>query len=306
VFPPGDVRGCSAGATAGRLCPKYGPWGSRETERVARSTPAGGAHRRASTRTAQYRTVGQSRSPLDVARLELLAARGWRGTEEAPLGGWLLRAGGGFTGRANSALVVGDPGMPLPDAVDAVARWYTERGLRPCAMLPGRQSRTADAAFAAAGWERDEDVLVLTGPLLPASPDGVPVDLSPEPDDAWLAGYRHRGRPLPPTARTVLVNAEDVVFASVRLDPPPAPLAAVARGVVTGDWLGVAAVTVEERHRRQGLATSVMAALHRWGAEHGAHRVYLQVSASNAPARALYRRAGLIQHHRYHYRYAPA
>jgi N-acetylglutamate synthase len=48
-----------------------------------------------------------------------------------------------------------------------------------------------------------------------------------------------------------------------------------------------------------------MAALHRWGAEHGAHRVYLQVSASNAPARALYRRAGLIEHHRYHYRYAP-
>src|SRR5919206_492190 len=81
-------------------------------------------------RTAQDRAVGQSRSPLDVTALELLAPRGWHGGDEAPLGEWLLRAGGGFTGRANSALGVGDPGMPLPDAVDAVTRWYTDRGLR--------------------------------------------------------------------------------------------------------------------------------------------------------------------------------
>ncbi|TFV63039.1 GNAT family N-acetyltransferase [Geodermatophilus sp. DF01-2] len=250
--------------------------------------------------------MGQSRSPLDVADLERLAARGWRGAEEKHLGDWLLRAGGGFTGRANSALVVGDPGLPLPDAVDAVARWYADRGLRPCAMLPGRQSRAADAACAAAGWERPEDVLVLTAPLS-ASPDGpAPVGLSPEPDDAWLAGYRHGDGPLPPVAREVLTNAEDVVFASVRLDPEPAPLAAVARGVVTDGWLGVSAVTVDEPHRRRGLATAVMAALQRWAADRDARWVYLQVTASNAPARALYRRAGFIEHHRYHYRYAPA
>ncbi|RBY79525.1 GNAT family N-acetyltransferase [Geodermatophilus sp. TF02-6] len=250
--------------------------------------------------------MGQSRTPLDVADLERLAARGWRGSEEEHLGDWLLRAGGGFTGRANSALVVGDPGLPLPAAVDAVTRWYGDRGLRPCAMLPGRQSRAADAAFAAAGWERDEDVLVLTAPLTVPPADGVPVELSPAPDDAWLTGYRYRGRPLPPAAREVLTNAEDVVFASVRCEPPPAPLAAVARGVLTDDWLGVAAVTVAERHRRRGLATAVMAALQRWAADRGARWVYLQVLASNAPARALYRRAGFIEHHRYHYRSAPA
>jgi N-acetylglutamate synthase len=249
--------------------------------------------------------MGQSRSPLDVADLERLAARGWRGTEEAPLGDWLLRAGGGFTGRANSALVAGDPGLPLDGAVEAVTAWYRDRGLRPCAQLPGRRSRAADAAFAAAGWERDEDVLVLTAPLATPAPGGaVPVDLAPEPDDAWLAGYRHRGRPLPPGAREVLTNADDVVFASVRLDPEPAPLAAVARGVVTGDWLGVAAVTVAETHRRRGLATAVMAAVQRWGADRGAGWVYLQVTSSNEPARALYRRAGFIEHHRYHYRCA--
>jgi ribosomal protein S18 acetylase RimI-like enzyme len=246
--------------------------------------------------------MGQSRSPLGVVDLELLAARGWRGLEEDRLGDWLLRAGGGFTGRANSVLVVGDPGMPLPDAVDAVTRWYAERGLPPCAQLAGVQSRAADAAFAAAGWEQASAALVLTAPIGTPPPVDVPVDLSPKPDDAWLSGYRYRGAELPPVAAEVLTNAEDVVFASVRLEPAPAPLAAVARGVLTDGWLGVTAVTVAEEHRRRGLATAVMAALQGWAAERGAHSVYLQVAADNTPARALYRRAGFIEHHRYHYR----
>jgi GNAT superfamily N-acetyltransferase len=246
--------------------------------------------------------MGQTRSPLGVEDLEQVAARGWRALEEDYLGEWLLRAGGGFTGRANSVLVVGDPGVPLPDAVAAVTSWYAERGLRPCAQLPGVQSRAADAAFAAAGWERDEDTLVLTAPIGPQQPVDVPVTLADTPDEAWLTGYRYRGAALPPVALEVLTSARDAVFASVRLAPEPAPLAAVARGVLTDGWLGVTAVTVAEEHRRRGLATAVMAALQNWAADRGANSVYLQVVAGNAPARALYRRAGFIEHHRYHYR----
>jgi ribosomal protein S18 acetylase RimI-like enzyme len=246
--------------------------------------------------------MGQTRSPLGVEDLEHVAARGWRALEEDRLGDWLLRAGGGFTGRANSVLVVGDPGIPLPAAVDAVARWYDERRLPPCAQLPGVQSRAADAAFAAAGWERDEDVLVLTAPIGAPRPVGAAVTLADAPDEPWLTGYRYRGSALPPVATQVLTNAEEAVFASVRLDPAPAPLAAVARGALTDGWLGVTAVTVAVQHRRRGLATAVMAALQGWAAERNAHSVYLQVAAGNAPARALYRRAGFIEHHRYHYR----
>ena len=80
--------------------------------------------------------------------LERLAARTWRGLEEERLGDWLLRASGGFTGRANSALVVGDPGVPLPEAIAGVARWYQQRGLRPMAQVPLPGAERADAAFA--------------------------------------------------------------------------------------------------------------------------------------------------------------
>src|ERR1700744_4974728 len=71
-----------------------------------------------------------------MLELERVAATHWRGTEEEWLGGWLLRAADGFTGRANSALPLGDPGRPLGAAVDAVTRWYTERGLPPAIAVP--------------------------------------------------------------------------------------------------------------------------------------------------------------------------
>ncbi|MBJ7452030.1 MAG: GNAT family N-acetyltransferase, partial [Blastococcus sp.] len=113
--------------------------------------------------------------PQDVRGLEEIAARTWRGLEEERLGDWLLRAGGGFSGRANSALVVGNAPGPLADAVASVARWYATRDLPPKAQLPGPPG-AADAAFAAAGWARAEDVLVLTAPLTAWPAPGVPVD----------------------------------------------------------------------------------------------------------------------------------
>jgi GNAT superfamily N-acetyltransferase len=244
-------------------------------------------------------------TPSDVVVLERLAARSWRGLEEEPYGDWLLRAGGGFTGRANSALVVGDPPVPPSEAVAQVGRWYAARGLRPQAQVPLPGAEEADDAFAAAGWTTVEDVLVLTAPLDPWSAPDVRVDLAPEPDEAWLGGYRYRGTPLPPVAHRILVNTDDPVFASVRLSPGPAPLAAVARGVLVEDWLVVTAVTVAEEARRRGLGTAVMAALADWARDRGGRRCLLQVVETNEAALALYARLGFTEHHRYHYRLAP-
>jgi ribosomal protein S18 acetylase RimI-like enzyme len=106
-------------------------------------------------------------------------------------------------------------------------------------------------------------------------------------------------------AADILVRADRPVFASVRLDPGPAPPAAVARGVLVEGWLCVTAVTVDDRHRRQGLATAVMAALGSWARAGGASSCVLQVASSNGPAIALYDRLGFTEHHRYHYRLAP-
>ena len=80
---------------------------------------------------------------LFIGELEVIAAKGWRATEEERLGGWLLRAAQGFTGRANSALAAGDPEIPLVEAVLAVRRWYAERKLPAMIAVPYPLGRPA-------------------------------------------------------------------------------------------------------------------------------------------------------------------
>ncbi|MFF1796826.1 GNAT family N-acetyltransferase, partial [Kitasatospora sp. NPDC058263] len=72
------------------------------------------------------------RAALPVAppeELQRIAARGWPAVEQEPLGGWTLRASAGFTRRANSVQTLGDPGLPLDEALATVRRWYAARGL---------------------------------------------------------------------------------------------------------------------------------------------------------------------------------
>jgi hypothetical protein len=59
---------------------------------------------------------------IAIPDLEQAAAGGWRAPDQAALGRWLLRAAGGFTGRANSALAAGDPGLSLAAAIEEVGR----------------------------------------------------------------------------------------------------------------------------------------------------------------------------------------
>ena len=61
----------------------------------------------------------------------------WQAPEQEPLGHWLLRAAESFTGRANSILPLGDPGLPLSEAVAAVEGWCHRRALPPMVVLPG-------------------------------------------------------------------------------------------------------------------------------------------------------------------------
>ncbi len=258
------------------------------------------------------RQVRPSSSIADVARVQDL---GWPGLERERLGGWVLRAGGGFTGRANSALPLGDPGAPVPDAVDHVERFYRERDLPPKVSVPfsldpatrSDPAPEVDAELDRRGWSRFDRTLVLVADLRrppppPAPATGDAADLSPEPDEDWLRLYRYRGGALPAAARAVLLAAEHQEFLVLRRDGRAIGCGrvAVARG-----WAGVTAMQVEESVRRQGVGTLVLSHLLARGREQGARWGYLQVSADNAPALSLYAATGFAPHHAYHYRLAP-
>ena len=247
-------------------------------------------------------------APDAILDLERIVARGWRAITSAPLGGWVLRASGGFSGRANSVLPLGDPGLPLDTALDRVDSFYRSRSLAPRFHVPLGADDGLDDALAGRGWtavHRTEVRLGDTAALLHAEPTEAPsvdVVLRPTPDAAWCSGYLGRDVEVSPSAVPVLLGADLPMFATACRGGRQL---GVARGVVHDGMLGLSAVTVEQDARRSGVGRHLMAALGRWGLAHGAERVYLQVEASNTVACAVYDRLSLSVHHQYHYRLAP-
>jgi ribosomal protein S18 acetylase RimI-like enzyme len=248
---------------------------------------------------------------ISIDDLELAAAPGWRACEEHRLGNWLLRAADGFTGRANSALAVGDPGMPLATAIEKVRGWYCERG-RPAmiavAYPTGQPAASVlDRLLAGLGWTIRADAATVmtakTSAVAASGPADRPaVELDAEPDAAWLGRYHYRGGPLPPVALTLLTSAPWQEFGSVRSG---GETIAIGRVAGVGDWAGMTAIEVAPEHRRQGLAVAITAALAGRAAGCGFPSLYLQVTDDNSAARTLYRRLGFTDHHGYHYRVEP-
>jgi GNAT superfamily N-acetyltransferase len=246
-----------------------------------------------------------------VVELELAADEAWPAPVRGRLGDWLLRSADGWTGRANSALPVGDPDRPLPAAVDAIERWYTERGQPAIINTPLPLAVPVGVELDARGWTARPLTLVQTVPLTtlrppePAPADGPPVTLADAPSEEWLAVAAGRKGGLPAAARHVLTAVDRVRFAQVYAD---GTLVAMARGTVTGQgrWLGLSLIEVAPQVRRQGLAARVVRELAGWGVVEGATHAFLQVEQRNTEAVSLYRRLGFTTHHTYLTRVAPS
>ncbi|MET8897678.1 GNAT family N-acetyltransferase [Streptomyces albogriseolus] len=284
---------------------------SGESVRVAESALVAGKVAPA----APARRRGPAASYEELARV---AARGWRPVESERLGEWELRAAAGFTRRANSVLPLGDPGLPLDDALAAVRRWYAARGLPAYVQTATGAEGTQEllcAELEKRGWVREVTAELWTGGLAPVADlgdDTSGVVLSRNADEAWLGRYQRKGvgevalRVLGAGSPNAPVPGEPSVwFATVPGEPGAEAPAAIGRCVVDGRWAGFAAVEVDTARRREGLATAVMAALAARALEEGASAAWLQVETDNEGARALYGRLGFAAHHAYHHYRAP-
>ncbi|MFE0171466.1 GNAT family N-acetyltransferase [Streptomyces sp. NPDC059002] len=256
---------------------------------------------------APARRRGPAASYEELARV---SARAWQPVESERLGDWELRAASGFTRRANSVLPLGDPGLPLAEALTRVRDWYAARELPAYIQTATGAEGTQEmlcAELEAHGWGREVSARLHIGGLAPVGDldaDVTGVELSRSCDEAWLRRYKRFGVP-GPHVHKVLASGPSVWFASVPgSDGSPA---AIGRCVVDGRWAGFMAVEVDPAYRRRGLATAVMTALSRQALSEGASAAWLQVEDDNDGARALYDGMGFAAHHAYHhYRYGAA
>jgi N-acetylglutamate synthase len=270
---------------------------------------------------------------VGVCDLEAVLALAWQAPASARDGRWLLRSAGDRTRRASSVLALGAPREgDLDAAVDAAAAWQRAHGSTPRFQLPratgapaGRAARAdaaalqavsrLDALLAARGWPLVSPTTVLTGrtdrvraaasaasaaSTADQADEAAAVRLSPAPDATWTALVRP-GAPEDPVTAGLLVSAPEQVFATV---DGPGGAAAVGRLALADGWAVLTDLVVAPAARRRGLARAVVGAL--LGAAGDLPGVALQVADGNEPARALYARLGLAEHHRYAYREEPA
>ena len=245
----------------------------------------------------------------EILAIERAAFESWPAAEVAALDGWRLRFNHGVTNRGSSVWPGrGESERPLDARVEAVERWYAERGAIACYQLsPAADPPELDAALAARGYESFAPVSVEAASAAQVAalgpPDGAEVRCVESLDEAWfeLSGRRGRFRGDEVAVYRALLGrlAGRAGFVLVQVDRGAA---AVGLGVLAPPWAGVFSMLTLPAFRGRRLGEAVLGALARWALERGASQLYLQVEVDNAAARRLYTRVGFTPRYAYHYR----
>ena len=266
-------------------------------------------------------TEPSERAVLAVEDLERIALVTWPGRVRATTGLWILRAGGGGSRRANSVLVLGEPALTMRAALERAEGWYADHGLGVCLQVPeslgtgaalhpegGSWLRDLPRRLGERGWQSEKptyvmtldledlvvDALLLDGPpVLAAGAPGPGVRWSANPDaDFW-------GLDGSDAARREEATLAPARYGVLRDDAGRA--VAAARIALSGVWSVLSNITVAPDLRRRGHGRAVVLAALAEARRLGACHALLQVPASNATARALYRGLGFVDHHRTRY-----
>jgi N-acetylglutamate synthase len=231
----------------------------------------------------------------------------WPAAEYEDLDGWGLRASGGPTKRGNSVATLGAGAMPLAERIELAEAFYRERAQPPIFQIgPVATPAGLDDALAERGYRVSGESLAAIaspGEVLARLPRTHETSLANRASQAWLdhAGHSSRFR----DAYTVFTETLSRLgtrcrFASVR-DARDA-LIGSCLGIASEDRLGVYGMLTTAEARRKGIGKSLLRALAESAVSEGMRELYLLVELENAPARALYARAGFSELYRYHYR----
>lgn len=248
---------------------------------------------------------GRSGRHAEARRLEEMALNASGAFQALLYDGWLLGHRAGPTKRLRCINPTYRSSLPLERKLAYCTDFYRTAGLPAIfRMLPFAQPASLDAFLAERGWEEFERTLVLRACLAAARPMPVPpvevelVEVTPwvEATRALLGVTnealprlldRHAGHPLPQIGALVRRNDEVVACGLAKIEE---------------DHIGLFAVCTAPGLRGKGLGRAIVGALLADAQRRGARTAYLQVTAQNAAALALYRQFGFDIAYDYWYR----
>ncbi|MFN8223695.1 MAG: GNAT family N-acetyltransferase [Gaiellales bacterium] len=239
---------------------------------------------------------------VTARRIDLALAAAWPAAEAATEGGWLLRANGGVTRRANSALALGASCDP-----EAVRRWFDRHGLPARVQLVPSSPPGLAGRLRGDGWqEGDGGCWLVTAPVdacsrLTAS-HALTMRDGPSPAwiDTWWAVSPRGGARERAIAEAILGRApvpRGFVLASA---PDGAPLGC-ALGVVSQGVLVIESCATLPEARRRGVCRTLVGGLGRWARSAGADIAALTVERDNALGCATWEALGFVQRGRVDY-----
>ena len=238
-----------------------------------------------------------------VVEFERAGLEAWPGIDVQWDGGWVRRAAGGYTKRANSTQCL-DPedGEDADLRVISASSWMVIRAIKPTFRITPLASPELTEALDEAGWQVIDPSHLFAMPLGDHEPDAQ-ARLLPVLDPAFLAaqqrlqGYGEATmQQMHNLLAALTVSATGIV---VYRDGEPAAsgLMAIANGIViTGN------VITDTARRRQGLGGAMMRTGLAWARAEGATVAALNVQADNPAGQALYHSLGYVRQYDYAYR----
>ncbi len=244
-----------------------------------------------------------------IHRLEELTLNTAPAIHQAFYDGWVLRASGTDTRRANSATALRPSSLLLEEKIAHTEAWYRIYG-QPAIF---RQTESfsppeLDAMLAKRGYTREADTFVMTLALAGHVPNG---------DAVLPAGAkmveRNANEGLEDVHRmkssTPALHERDAQRQALWKGPQRFLSLKTINGVVStgmarveGDHVGIFSMRTANNARGKGYATLLVAHLLAWGREQGASRAFLQVDQANEPAIAVYRKFGFAPVYSYWHR----
>jgi GNAT superfamily N-acetyltransferase len=240
-----------------------------------------------------------------VREIEEVSARAWPPLHVADLDGWVLRAAGGVTGRANSVWPRAHGGArTIDEKLAAADDFYAANGLptvlqlSPAAAPADLAAELARRRYAITRAPRSVQIADLEEVL--SVGDSLRAQISEVLTEDWydtVAEVNTSFAAQREAARAMLRGVgQSSAYAVVTID---GVAAAVGRGVWDGEWLGIFNMATRPAYRRQGGAAAVLAALAEWALARRASRAYLQMDADNNAAPLLYAKAGFAPAYEY-------